>query len=222
MHTHLLIYLLIASLPTVAYTQTKDLPVHYYFSTDDLVQDQLSTEEIILEVKSMGPQFIYIKDVLDQFTGRRSDRGVKAYAIGYDGHPYVNLLYSYNTKTPNLYIRLDIIGRFCLAVLDENFLNSMFDSQPYSGGGLAGYSFQASVTNGGKFLDEEGNTKKIFIIDTKDLSIVVPYTVKYAPVENLTKATLKWLVGKDNFKGSTSDYTVEEIIAIVEDLNRRQ
>jgi hypothetical protein len=214
--------LFVVCLSTLSSAQTKEIPVHYYFSTDDLVQDRVSTEEIILEVKSMGPQFIYIKDVLDQFTGKRSERGHKAYAIEYNGHPYVNLLYSYNTKTPNLYVRFDILGRFCLAVLEENFLNSMFDSQPYSGGGLAGYSLQASVTKGGKFLDKEGNTKKIFIIDTKDLSIVVPYTVKYAPLENLTKSALKWLVGKDNFKGSTSDYTVEEIIAIVEDLNRRQ
>ncbi len=163
----------------------------------------------------MGPQFIYIKYVRDQFSGKRSERGLKAYGILYEGHPYKNLLYSYNTKTPYLYIRIDIVGRFCLAVLEENFLKSMFDSQPYSSGGLAGYSFQSSVTDGGKFLDKEGNTKKIFIIDTKDLSIVVPYTVKYAPVENLTKRTLKWLVGKENFKGSPSDYTVEEIIAIV-------
>ncbi len=222
MKVHLLTLLVVCCMYTLTGAQTKEIPVHYYFSTDDLVHDRFSTDEIILEVKSMGPQFIYIKDVLDQFTGKRSERGMRAYAIQYDGYPYMNLLYSYNTKTPNLYIRLVIIGRFCLAVLDENFLNSMFDAQPYSGGGLAGYSFQARVTNGGKFLDRDGNTRKIFIIDTKDLSIVVPYTVKYAPAENLTKSTLKWLVGKENFKGSTSDYTVEEVMAIVEDLNGRQ
>ncbi|MDZ4749294.1 MAG: hypothetical protein SH808_12470 [Saprospiraceae bacterium] len=112
-------------------------------------------------------------------------------AIEYDGHRYINLLYSYNTKTPNLYIRLDIKGRFSLAVLNENFLSSMFESPPYTGGGLAGYSFQSSVTNEGKFIDNEGYTMKIFIIDTKDLSIVIPYKAKFAPSENLTKSTLK-------------------------------
>jgi hypothetical protein len=51
---------------------------------------------------------------------------------------------------------------------------------------------------------------------------VLPYKANNAPIDFLTKDTLKWLVGKDDFKGSKKDYTVEDIIAIVEDLNRRQ
>ena len=96
----------------------------------------------------------------------------------------------------------------------------------YYGGGLVGAASMAiaeSAYSGvGKFVNKEGKYNKILIVDTKDLSIVLPYKANNAPWEVLTKSTLKWLVGKDKFKGSTSDYTVEEIVEIVEGVNGRQ
>lgn len=75
------ILLIVLCLYTVAAAQTKEVPVHYYFSTDDFVWNNLSIEEIILEVKSMGTQFIFIKEVRDQFTGKRSERGTSAWQL---------------------------------------------------------------------------------------------------------------------------------------------
>lgn len=209
---------------TIAQKQEK--LVHYYFSTGDYLQDYLSADEILLEVKTMGEDFIYVTGIHDPLTRKRPENGWKVWAIEYDGHAYMHLVYSYQSQAPGMFIRLDIKGRFCLAIMDMESEGSMKGAPNYYGPGLinaAAGAIAESATKGvGKFQNEEGVYKMIFLIDTKDLSFVVPYKSKNAPAELLTKSTLKWLVGKDKFEGSKDDYTVEEIIAIVEDLNRRQ
>ncbi len=200
--------------------------MHYFFSTDDFLLDNLSAETVRLEVKEMGSDFIYVKDIADIITGKHSANGWKAWAIEYEGNAYQHLTYSYNSKAPGVFVRIDLKGRFCLAIMDQGSEDSMKPAPGYYGGGLinsAAAAIAESASKGvGKFRDKEGNSKLIFIVDTKDLSIVLPYKAKNAPAEVLTKSTLKWLVGKENWKGSASDYTVEDIIAIVEDLNGRQ
>ena len=226
MKLYFLTLLLVAILHISLGAQTEEVLVQYYFSTDDFLQDNLSAETVRLQVKSMGSDFIYVRDIVDIITGKHSANGWKAWAIEHEGNAYQHLTYSYNSKAPGVFIRIDIKGRFCLAIMDEGSEDSMKSVPGYYGGGMinsAAIAIAESASKGvGKFLDKEGNSKLIFIIDTKDLSIVLPYKAKNAPAEVLTKSTLKWLVGKEYWKGSVSDYTVEEVKAIVEDLNERQ
>lgn len=222
----LLTLLNVACFQAVSMAQTKEILVHYYFQTDDYLQSNLSSDKILLEVKTMGEDFIFVTGIRDPVTRKRPDSGWKVWAIEYEGQAYMHLVYSYESKMPGLFVRIDVKGRFCLAVMDQEGEGSMKSVPTYYGAGLinaaAGAITESSTKGTGKFQDKEGVYKKVFFIDTKDLSFVVPYKSRNAPAELLTRSTLKWLVGKDKFEGSTDDYTVEEIIAIVEDLNRRQ
>lgn len=202
--------------------QEAEIPVHYYFSTGDFMEEKLSTEQIVLTVKKQGDDYLLVRTITDPATGKKSVDGNKAWAIAYDGKPYVNLKYSNNGYANNLFVQVDIKGRFCLAVMDPEFAPVLEKADSDGTMVIGGMNHTVDGSIGGNFLDEQGVEKLIFIIDTKDLSIVLPYKANNAPVDLLSKGTLKWLVGKENYKGSKKEYTVEEIVQIVEDLNTRQ
>jgi hypothetical protein len=212
-------FCLITISPTRA--QPKEIAVNYFFSTGDYIEDKLSTDQIILEVNNMGDDFIYVRSFLDPVTRKKSDAG-KAWAVQYQDKTYVNLKYSKNASAPDVFVQIDIKGRFCLAVMDSAFMESVDIAEHYAGSPLKIYDPYSRNTSDAKYFTAAGEMKRIFLIDTKDLSIVLPYKAHNAPVDFLTRSTLKWLVGKEHFEGSKKDYTVEEVIAIVEDLNRRQ
>jgi hypothetical protein len=202
--------------------QSQEISVGYYLSTGDFLSRTTHPDEVILEVRSIGNDYIYARDIRDSGIGKKSDDGNRAYAIAYEGNDYVNLKYSENAFVPDLFVRIDLTGRFCLAVMEPAFepvLDKAAQNPTQKIGGMT-HTYDAAI--GGIFVDQEGKERQIFIIDTKDLSIVIPYKAKNAPINLLSKSTLKWLVGKENFKGSVKDYTVEEIVLIVEDLNQRQ
>lgn len=202
--------------------QDIELPVHYYFSTGDYMEDKLSPDQVLLIVRKQGDDYIYVREINDPLTGKKSDEGAKAWAIHYKGKTYLNLKYSQNGYAKNLFVQVDIKGRFCLAVMDPEFAPVLEKADSDGNMVIGGMSHPYDGSVGGNFLDQEGIEKLIFFIDTKDLSIVLPYKANNAPVNLLTASTLKWLVGKENFKGSKKAYTVEEIVEIVEDVNRRQ
>ena len=201
--------------------QPKEIAVNYFFSTGDYMEDRLSADPIILEVIEIGDDFLYIKSFLDPVTRKKSDAD-KAWAIHYEDKTFVNLKYSNNANAPNVFVQLDLKGRFCVAVMDSAFMESVDIAEHYAGSPLKIYNPETRVTSDAKYFNAAGEMKRIFLVDTKDLSIVLPYKANNAPIDFLTPPTLKWLVGKDNYKGSKKAYTVEEVIAIVEDLNRRQ
>ena len=216
-----LLILLFLNVMTSIQAQPREIAVNYFFSTGDYMEDKLSADQIILEVIEMGDDFLYVKSFLDPVTRKKSD-AAKAWAIHYQDKTFVNLKYSGNANAPNVFVQLDIKGRFCVAVMDSAFMESVDIAEHYSGSPLKIYNPETRITSDAKYFNAAGEMKRIFLVDTKDLSIVLPYKANNAPIDFLTKDTLKWLVGKDDFKGSKKDYTVEDIIAIVEDLNRRQ
>jgi hypothetical protein len=217
---YLLAFFCLMAMPAIQ-AQPKEIAVNYYFSTGDYVEDKLSTDQIILEVNNMGDDFIYVRSFLDPVTRKKSD-AAKAWAVQYQDKTYVNLKYSNNASAPDVFVQIDIKGRFCLAVMDSAFMESVDIAEHYAGNPFKIYDPYSRNTSDAKYFNAAGEMKRIFLIDTKDLSIVLPYKAHNAPVDFLTRSTLKWLVGKENFEGSKKDYTVEEVMEIVEDLNRRQ
>lgn len=201
--------------------QPKEIAVNYFFSTGDYMDDKLSSDQVLLNVAAMGSDYIYVKNFLDPVTRKKSD-AAKTWAVQYQNKTYVNLKYSKNASAPDVFVQIDIKGRFCLAVMDSAFMESVDIAEHYAGNPLKIYDPYSRNTSDAKYFNAAGEMKRIFLIDTKDLSIVLPYKAHNAPVDFLTRSTLKWLVGKDDFKGSKKDYTVEEVMEIVEDLNRRQ
>lgn len=220
----LILLILFSSLTlTFLFSQPSDISAHYYFTTEHFLANQQSSEPVQFILNAQGPEFIFIKDVIDPATSKSSKEGRKAWAIEYDGDTYIHLFHSPYSRADGLFIKLDVVGRFCLAVMDEDFTAQHNKASPSTyGGGIAGVLMNYGDMWGGGFFDTTGAKKKIFITDTKELTLVIPYKGKNAPIELLTASTLKWLAGKEAYTGRKWDYTVEEIVALVEDLNQRQ
>lgn len=202
--------------------QVQEFSTNYYLSTGNYMDGKSSDEKVLILFRSMSDEYIYVKDILDPQTRKKSKDGNRAWGITYEGNDYINLKYSNNAYAQNLFVRIDIKGRFCLAVMEPEFAEVLDKGAGKSNAKIGGMTHTFDSAIGGIFLDQEGHKRQIFIIDTKDLSIVLPYKANNAPIDLLQKSTLKWLVGKENYEGSLKEYTAEEIIAIVEDLNSRQ
>jgi hypothetical protein len=200
--------------------QNTMLPVVYYFSTGDYIEDKRS-DTILIEVSKMDDQYIYVKNFLDPKTEKKVDDGGKIWALRYNDEDYVNLLYSGSAYSPKFFIRVDIKGRFCAALMEPGFDKILSENWLADRMAINGVNHPTDNTVGAYFKDEAGLDRRIFLIDTKDLSIVLPYKAKNAPVEMINKSTLKWLTG-DSYKGSVKDYTADEVMKIIVDLNGRQ
>jgi hypothetical protein len=222
MRAYYMIALVLLCIKTGIFAQDTTLTADYFYATGDYISDSLTGEPVFLIAKDRGADYIHARDILDPRTMKHSEEGSNAWAVQYKEHAYVNLRYSQNAYAPNMLVMLDIKGRFCLAVMEPEFQKILDKADRDSSVKIGGNKHAYDGSVGGLFEDGQGHQRQIFIVDTKDLSIVIPYKAKNAPIDLLTKSTLKWLVGKENFKGSLSDYKVEEIISIVEDLNRRQ
>ena len=81
MNKYPFILLIVICCQSITWAQPKELLVHYYFATDDYLQNNLSVDEILLEVKSMGEDFILVKGIYDPATHKRPDLGWKVWAI---------------------------------------------------------------------------------------------------------------------------------------------
>lgn len=200
----------------------EDITVPYYFSTGDYMSDHLGTDSILIQVKETGADYIYAQGILDPVSMKKSGDQTKIWAIHHDGQDYLNLRFSESCQANNLFIRADLKGRFCLAVMEPSFAKVLEKAVKNTTMNIGGMNHAVDETVGGNFKDEAGVEKLIFFVDTKDLSIVIPYKAKNAPINLLSKSTLKWLVGKENYTGNKKDYTVEDIMALVTDLNQRQ
>ena len=86
--------------------------------------------------------------------------------------------------------------------MDSAFMESVDIAEHYAVNPLKIYDPYSRNTSDAKYFNAAGEMKRIFLVDTKDLSIVLPYKANNAPIDFLTKDTMKWLVGKDDFKGS--------------------
>jgi len=204
---------------SVGFTQAqiREITARYYFYTSDYLNDQLSESEVILEAREMGDDYIYVKNVLEKDTHKRSKNGTKAWAIEYKGNAYLNLMYSENTKAPQFYVMLDIKGKYCVAIMDQKFLKSLKNAKnDYVMMGLIGSAvLTAAESWGANFADSTGSLKKVLVVDTRTTSP----TTKNSSGEFITRSKLKWFLGKKQLEAKLDEYSVEDIVARAEELN---
>jgi hypothetical protein len=197
--------------------QMQEITTRYYFSTGDYLNGRLSESEVILVVREMGDDYIYVKDVLEKDIRKHSKNGTKAWAIEYNGNAYLNLMYSYNTKVPQFYVMLDIKGKYCVAIMGQEFLESLKKASPnLVMPGLIGSAAMAAAESwGANFADSTGELKKVLVVDTEE---ILPIT-KNSPGEFINRSKLKWFLGQKQLEGKLDEYSVEDILARAEELN---
>ena len=199
------------------YAQINDITTRYFFTTNDYLNDSLSESEVILVVNEIGDDYISVKNVLEKNTRKHSKNGARAWAIEYNGKAYLNLMYSSNTNVPQFYVMLDIKGKYCLAIMGQEFLESLKKASPnlVMPGLIGSAAMTASESWGANFADSTGALKKVLVVDTREILDIS----KNSPGEFLNRSKLKWFLGQKQLEGKLDEYSVEDILARAEELN---
>lgn len=202
--------------------QTTEIPVRYYLSTPDYVNNTLSEENVIVEVKEMGPKYIRVKSILNAETREKSKPGSAAWAIVFEDQLYVNMTYAYEIGAPGIFIRPDIIGHYMLIVFDEETFEAFEKERAiYFGAGLTGYAMYKSVIAGGNFEDANGDKKKIIFIN-RDYHTITGYKqTKNSQALLLDRSIMVDLLKKNKIERKPGEFTYEEIVELIKELNKK-
>lgn len=203
--------------------QTGKISGYYYMYTEDYSTNKKSAGPIDVIVATRGTNYMLVGDCLDPVTNKRLKDGKKIWAIVLNDSLFINMAYSNASTSPGIYVKPEVVGRFCIAVMDQSFVSFHNKNSPnYYGLGLTGAILENSGMWGGTYLDSSGEKKKILFTDTKHLTYVIPNKGKNSGIDFLKPKTLKILAERlGEYKGSKDEYTTEEVISIVETLNAR-
>jgi hypothetical protein len=151
----------------------KDKQILYFESTSDYLNNKLSVDIVIPnKIQFESDNFLRITKLLDSKTGKKSKQAGFPWAIYTDSTVYFNLRYAKGIQSPELYVKPDVVGRFCVIYANKETLRTINSfSNNYYGGGLTGALIKESEKWGKNWVDETGEKIKIFIVDTKKMEL---------------------------------------------------
>ncbi len=198
-------------------------PITLYETTSDyLLKKPMQVNAGIL-IKNQSNQHITIKGVYDLKSGIKVKGGSSAWAFEYKGNHYFNLGYSSDVNNWYSYAKLDIDGKYCAVIIDNNSPNVLLTTSTNYGGGLAGALAVESIKWNKNWKDKNGNKKKILFIDTNMISAKIFNRNTGSLGDYLTRSQLKNLMIKLNIPISDEkikDIEFERVIEIIEIANK--
>lgn len=194
-------------------------------STDFLNQRAMGTELGVL-ITDKSDQHITTKGVFDLKTGEVNNKGLSAWAIEYKDERYFNLGYSSDLNHWGSYAKFDIVGTFCVIIIDDDSPHILQSkSQGYYGGGLVGGLASALVAESSKWgknwKDKEGNKKKLLFIDTEKVKPQAMNRNASAHGNYLTKKELEKIleITETTLEEDIKDIHFEKIIELIKIAN---
>ena len=198
------------------------LAVKLIMSTKDLLNNQVTNDNVLAIVKESGENYLAVKKIIDANTLKKSKPAQMAWAIEFRGEPYFNMKYMDNFIGTDFFVKFDIVGHYCLLWLDMDGFRALewHRKQEYrtAGGGML---MDDATTWAGSWHDQSGNKYKLFFINTKHLTIILPKKVKNAPGYLFNKSILKSIIGDKPDDKKIGEYTLEEIREIIREANLR-
>ncbi len=216
------------------------IPVELYRTTNDFINNEFWTKDcrvilsnelknvnLIDSIKKYGdtlkikPKFLQIKDFINKKTNQEFSNGRNAWALKYNNDYFVNLGYSVDLTNWDSFIKLDVIGRYCLFfVSSESYLNDIADNQ--YGLGLVGVLGNTIGKPKNSFVDKNNKKYSIHFIDTNELhkhgfgSKSFKVSISFL----LTKRRLKKIIEKNNLELNAKELSFEEVIELFKGLNK--
>ena len=196
------------------------LAVKLFMSTNDLLNSKVTEDNVLAIVNESGENYLAVRKIIDANTLKKSKPAQTAWAIEFRGEPYFNMKYMDNFIGTDFFVKFDVIGHYSLLWLDQEGFSALerHRKQEYRTAGGA-MLMDDATTWAGSWYDQEGNKYKLFFINTKHLSILLPKNVKNAPGYLFNKTILKDILGDKSDDKRVADYTVEEIRKIIKEFN---
>jgi hypothetical protein len=134
---------------------------------------------------------------------------------------FFNFRYARGIQSPELYVKPDVIGRFCVIYADKETLRQIHSfSNNYYGGGLTGVLIKESEKWGNNWENENKEKIKIFIVDTENLELNHVRGYKNAAWKILDNMNINEILGLNLSKEQLKVISLDEIKKIIEDKNK--
>ena len=201
-----------------ARAQPKEIPITYYNTTVDYINRNVNPEQAIARVKEIGEDYLWVIKIMNAHTRKRSREGSTAWAITYDSSTYFNLQYSHDRLTRGAFMKIHVEGRFCLSVIDFTEKSPLQNTDQLSALSFTYFMMKETVGWGKGWRTETGDKKHLLFTDTKKMNIV---NGKNSFINLLKRETVKILAEKAGYDQKATDFTVEEILAMITSLNSK-
>jgi len=145
--------------------QNTEIPVRLYATSQDILLENAIDVQAIAFVKQQSTTHIHVKKIVDPTTGKRI-RGIVPWAIAYNGENYFNLEYSNDLHQPNVFIKLEIVGKYCAAFVDDGSPEIVRNAGTNYAFGLVGVVITESVKWNKNWETRYGFKRKILFMDT--------------------------------------------------------
>lgn len=145
-------------------------PVVIYETTEDYINKKPMNVEAGILIATKSHQHVDLKGIFNINTGQKINKASSAWAIEYKNDIYFNLGYSNDLNHWETFIKFDIIGKYCISIIDDNSPNILKSTSSSAyGGGLTGVLIAESNKWGKNWKDKDGNKKKILLINTQEI-----------------------------------------------------
>lgn len=194
--------------------------ISYYASTSDYANSTSSEKKVIPKnIILQTEKLIRIPMLIDQHTEKRSKEAGFPWAISIDSTVYFNLRYSIEMQSPEMYIKPDITGRFCVLFADKETLRTIAANGSYYGGGLQGVLMNESTKWGKNWVSEDGEEIKIFIVDVENLELNHIKGYRNAAWKILSKNNLNEILEQNLTKEEIKELSIDDIKDKIQKIN---
>ncbi|HEY0055271.1 MAG TPA: hypothetical protein VGB63_07940 [Pedobacter sp.] len=212
---YLIVILLLSSIYSIS--QVKEASIALYATPSDFVHNRKANVKAIAIIKDESDQHLSLKSIIDSSSRKNIKKVFTAWGLEYNGNKYFNLQHSSDLFHPQVFIKLDIVGRYSVAFIDDNSPKILRSREStYYGVGLAGAVTGVLVNESYKWnknwFDKNGKQKKIIFIDNYEFN---PKAIG----SYLSRVQLKKLLPSTDFETRVKEIPFEEIVEIIKSHN---
>ncbi len=218
---HILFFLLFTGFQTIMAQTMDTIPVTLYETTNDFIKNQKRDVNALAIVRQQSSNHIWIKKIIDAETGKKIKKATTSWAIEHEGDSYFNLDHSTDMHQPKAFIKLEIIGTYCAAFIDEHSASVIKSGGTNYGGvlGLAGVGVEVVVKESVKWnkswKDQYNIKRKVLLINTMN----VDEKRKNAEGNLLSRKQVKEFLGEKYAHLDAKELSFESIVALINKMN---
>lgn len=155
--------------------QEKRVNVSLLGSVNEIISRPDSTQSAEAVIREEKGAVFYIKEFFEPGSAVKLKRAFDCFSFVYNNDVYFNLKYSKDMQEQKAFIKLDRIGRYCMAFLYDNQVSPSGGPGISIGGGLGGgigvglggVSLSRAMQGSKHWTDQYGKKRRILLVDTK-------------------------------------------------------
>ena len=141
-----------------------------YETTDAFLKRSPVVPYVKAEIIEVKPNCLMLHKFRDISTDKKIKYGKLSWSFNYLGNDYFNMIYCNDYYLPSTFYKMDIVGRYCVILIDEN--EKIFMNDIHFGAGLTNVlisEYEKSRNKKYYWYNKSGKKVNIILIDTNDI-----------------------------------------------------